>query len=126
MTEAGEFADVGAVDDFPEGRLRVVEVHDRSVGVVQWKGEFLALRNICPHQYGPVCGGHAMRMIIEDSERTLEVDKERLVVVCPWHSWEFDAKTGKPIWASSRYRLTTYPTRVRSQRVEVGDQRVRN
>lgn len=114
------YVDAGAADDFEDGILQVLTLGERSVGVVRWKGEFFALRNICPHQYGPVCAGHAMPMIVSDPSRTLEIDEQRLVIVCPWHSWEFDARTGRPIWADANYRLRTYPTEVRDGRVLVG------
>jgi nitrite reductase/ring-hydroxylating ferredoxin subunit len=120
------FVDAGAADDFQDGILQVLTLGERSVGVVRWKGEFFALRNICPHQYGPVCSGHAMPMIVSDPDRTLAVDEERLVVICPWHSWEFDARTGRPIWADANYRLTTYPTQVCDGRVLVGLRRQRS
>ncbi len=41
-------------------------------------GEFRALDNWCPHRRGPLGQGWI----------------EGGAVVCPWHSWAFDAKTG--------------------------------
>src|SRR5690242_1236078 len=103
------FVDVGEIEDFPEGKPKIVQLAGREVGVTRWRGEVFALRNICPHQYGPVCGGYAMPMVVGDVNGVLEVDDDRLVMVCPWHGWEFDARTGAAAWGKSHYKLKTYP-----------------
>jgi nitrite reductase (NADH) small subunit len=41
-------------------------------------GEFSALDNVCPHRGGPLGQG--------------SVEGES--VICPWHSWTFNLKTG--------------------------------
>jgi nitrite reductase/ring-hydroxylating ferredoxin subunit len=114
------FTDVGAVDEFEEARPRVFTVSGRQVGVVMWHGEAFALRNVCPHEYGPVCGGFTMPMIVGDEIGTMEIDEDRLVVICPWHGWEFDARSGRAAWRDdSTYRLKTYPTKIEDGRVLV-------
>jgi len=113
------FVDVGAAEEFAEGRPRVIQLAGREIGVTLWQGEVFALRNICPHQYGPVCGGYAMPMLLGDADGVLEVDDDRLVIVCPWHGWEFDARTGRAAWGPSAYRLKTFPARIEDGRVLV-------
>ena len=46
-----------ASDEIPPGSRKIVEVDGRSIGVFNVDGEFLALRNRCPHQGGPLCEG---------------------------------------------------------------------
>jgi nitrite reductase/ring-hydroxylating ferredoxin subunit len=113
------YVDVGAAEDFPEGEPRVVQLAGREVGIARWRGEVFALRNICPHQYGPVCGGYAMPMLLGDVNGVLEVDDDKLVIVCPWHGWEFDARTGRAAWGQSAYRLKTFPAKIETGRVLV-------
>ena len=113
------FVDVGEIEDFPEGKPKIVQLAGREVGVTRWRGEVFALRNICPHQYGPVCGGYAMPMVVGDVNGVLEVDDDRLVMVCPWHGWEFDARTGAAAWGKSHYKLKTYPAKIEDGRVLV-------
>lgn len=116
----GAYVDVGSVEDFGEGRPRIVEVGGREIGVVRWREELFALRNICPHQYGPMCRGHTMPLLTGDAdEGTIAADEDRPVVVCPWHGWEFDARTGRAAWGPSTYRIKTYPVVVEDGRVLV-------
>jgi nitrite reductase (NADH) small subunit len=42
-------------------------------------GEFAAVDNLCPHRQGPLGQGWI----------------EGGAVVCPWHSWTFDLRTGE-------------------------------
>ena len=48
---------VATVDEIPPGERKIVEIGGRSLGIFNIKGEFYALRNICPHQGGPLCEG---------------------------------------------------------------------
>lgn len=114
------FVDVGAVEDFQQGKPRIVVVGGREVGVLRWDGEVFAVRNICPHQYGPMCRGHAMPLLTGDVEEgAIATDHEHPVIVCPWHGWEFDARTGRAAWGPSTYRIKTYPVKVEDGRVLV-------
>lgn len=113
------FTDVGGDEEFEEGIARVVVVEGRQVGVIRWRDEVYALRNICPHEYAPVCNGHAMPLITGDHTGEIDFDEDRLVVVCPWHGWEFEARTGLAAWGRSTYRLKTYPAKIEDGRVLV-------
>src|SRR5947207_3268589 len=48
---------VGTVDEIPVGGRKIVEVAGRSIGIFNVAGEYVALRNRCPHQGGPLCLG---------------------------------------------------------------------
>jgi 3-phenylpropionate/trans-cinnamate dioxygenase ferredoxin subunit len=113
------FVDIGPFDELKEGRPKLVQVAGREVGVIRWQDEVFALRNICPHQYGPVCGGHAMPLIVAGDDGEIDIDDSCLVVVCPWHGWEFDARTGRAAWGEAAYRLKVYPAKVERGRVLV-------
>src|SRR6201999_1087506 len=91
----------------------------RQVGVIRWRDEFFALRNICPHQYGPVCRGYTMLKIVTrpDDVGTMDVDDDTLVLTCPWHGWEFDVRTGRAAWADVPARLRTFAVQVENGRV---------
>jgi nitrite reductase (NADH) small subunit len=113
------FVDVGAENEFQEGQAKVVAVEGRQIGVIRWRTEFYALRNICPHQFAPVCGGYTMPMLVGDHDGHVSVDNDRLVVVCPWHGWEFEARTGRAAGANSSHKLKTYPTKIEGGRIYV-------
>ena len=44
-------------DDVPDDRGLIVEVAGRELGIFRHGDEFFALRNLCPHQRGPVAEG---------------------------------------------------------------------
>jgi len=56
---------------------QVMEAGD--VCLARVSGELRAVENICPHRGGPLGQGWI----------------EGGAVVCPWHSWTFDLKTGE-------------------------------
>jgi nitrite reductase/ring-hydroxylating ferredoxin subunit len=110
--------DVGAVEDFPEGKVRVVTVQQREVGVVAWRGTWFAVRNICPHLGAPVCEGELWPMLSQDSvDAELRVEHDRPLLMCPWHRWEFDVSTGACV--TGRERLKTHAVQIEDGRVLV-------
>ena len=66
------------------------------------EGELHALNGICPHRGGPLGQGWV----------------ERESVVCPWHSWSFNLKTGiaeHPV----KQQVRVYPLTVKGEDVLV-------
>ena len=62
-------------------------------------GEFFAYLNHCPHMGGPACQGKIIAKVEEviADDRTskgMEFSKTKMNVVCPWHGFEFDIRTG--------------------------------
>jgi nitrite reductase/ring-hydroxylating ferredoxin subunit len=90
----------GKVEDYAEGMRRVIDCGDQEVGVFKIDGEFYAWFNRCAHVDGPVCQGRIMRRVLEplDDEkcvRELAYDEHELNIICPWHGWEYNIKTGR-------------------------------
>jgi nitrite reductase/ring-hydroxylating ferredoxin subunit len=48
---------VGRVSDFQDGDRKIIDANAKSVGIFRIGDEFYALRNRCPHQFGPLCLG---------------------------------------------------------------------
>ena len=113
------YVDVGSVEDFPAGKVRVVTVDEREVGVVAWEGNWFALRNICPHLGAPLCSGPLRPLLTQESvaSRDLTVERDRPVLMCPWHHWEFDLQTGMSV--TGHERVKTYPVFVQDGRVKL-------
>jgi nitrite reductase (NADH) small subunit len=111
--------DVGAVEDFREGQIKVVQVDRRDIGILRWRGGFFALRNVCPHLGAPLCLGEVGPALTGTSDlgSDLEVDNDKVRIVCPWHRWDFDARTGRSF--TGRLRAMTYPVTVKRARVMV-------
>ena len=86
--------------EIAEGQRKVIAAGDAEVGVFRVDGELYAWRNHCPHQGGPVCQGRMMKRVeerLDDDKRSLGIHYAAagLNIVCPWHGYEFDVKTGR-------------------------------
>jgi nitrite reductase/ring-hydroxylating ferredoxin subunit len=69
------------------------------VAVFKLDGQFFAYLNPCPHMGGPACQGKMMAKVEEiiADDRTskgMSFSKTKMHVVCPWHGYEFDIRTG--------------------------------
>jgi nitrite reductase (NADH) small subunit len=75
----GQWVRIGAVGEMPaEGSLREFAGKGVPLCVARIGGELAALENECPHRGASLAEG-----AIEDGH-----------IVCPWHGWCFDPKTG--------------------------------
>ena len=83
---------------------QVMEAEVRGVGVclANVSGELSALDNVCPHRQGPLGQGWV----------------EGEAVVCPWHSWAFNAKTGVAVYPEGE-RVGSFAVRVEGEDVLV-------
>lgn len=103
---------VAMVDEIPPGERKIVEVAGRSIGVFNVGGEFYALRNICPHQGGPLCEGRLTGFIMARVPGEYTYTRRGEIVRCPWHGWEFDVKTGQSWFDPVQTRVRAYPVTV--------------
>lgn len=68
--------------DLKEGKSAIIVTDDGDeIALFKVKGEVYALANACPHEGGPLGEGSI-------TGRS---------VICPWHEWEFDLKSGSCI-----------------------------
>ena len=104
---------VATVDELPEGSHKVVTVAGREMGIFNIHGEFYAIPNSCIHQNGPLCLGATSGTVIANVESEWKPvwTHEGEVVVCPWHSLEFNVITGRCL-AYPNKKLPTYRLRV--------------
>ena len=111
-------ADVGPSEAFAEGDMHIVSVGKREIGVVRWQGELFAIRNLCPHMLAPVCAGTLVPRLTGPSYGVAEPDPGSAVLVCPWHRWEYDLRSGYNV-RDRRYRLKTYQAWEQAGRVKI-------
>jgi nitrite reductase (NADH) small subunit len=105
---------LGSTADFPEGSHGVIRVEHRSVGVFNIGGELFALRNVCPHQAGPVCeSARTTGTLVADVDHDWELEwaHDGEIIACPWHGLEFHVPTGR-CFGHSGYRLRRYRVRI--------------
>jgi 3-phenylpropionate/trans-cinnamate dioxygenase ferredoxin component len=93
---------VGEVADIGVGEGRVVEAEGRTLALFNVDGAFYALDNSCAHRGGPLGEG----------------DLDGTVVVCPWHAWRWDVKTGANV-NNPAVKMACFPVSVDGGRVFV-------
>ena len=86
-------------DELKAGDRRVVSCDGTEVGVFMVDGQLVAWHNECPHRSGPVCQGRIYKRVVEPiasdgTVRELAYDENVTNIVCSWHGYEFDLKTG--------------------------------
>jgi nitrite reductase (NADH) small subunit len=91
-----ELVKICTVDELPaNGHAKEVLAGHRMLCLANVDGELAAMDNVCPHRGGPLAEG-----LIENGK-----------VVCPWHAWEFDPRSGECSTVSGItvevYRITT-------------------
>jgi nitrite reductase/ring-hydroxylating ferredoxin subunit len=90
---------VGASQRVAEGNRLVVDVGETTIGIFRVEGKLYAYLNKCAHQGGPVCQGKIVPRVTELIDERGEshgfaFDEANLHIVCPWHGFEYDIKTG--------------------------------
>ncbi|HUP44646.1 MAG TPA: Rieske 2Fe-2S domain-containing protein [Thermoanaerobaculia bacterium] len=73
-----DYIDVAALGEIPQGRPVTRMAGDRRIALCRTASGVHALDNTCPHRGGPLGEGD---LIGEE-------------LVCPWHLWSFDVKSG--------------------------------
>lgn len=107
---------VGELREFAEGGYRVLRVDDFEFGIFRQGGRLTAYENYCPHDGGPVCQGKVIPRVEEElasdqTSRGLRFS-DRRNIVCPWHGWEFDIRTGQSYCDPRRFRVKAFPVHV--------------
>ena len=109
---------VGKVSDFANGDRKIIDVNGKSIGVFRFDDRFYAIRNRCPHQFGPLCVGTLAQRAVSDGPGDLRMDDGPPLIACPWHGWEYDLATGQSFMGPGRgamaalsYEVTVQPGR---------------
>jgi nitrite reductase (NADH) small subunit len=80
----------------------------RKIALSRVGDEIFALRDACPHRAGPLSCGR--------------VSTARLELICPWHFFRFDLRTGASV-TNSELIAETYPVVIENGNVYVSIQR---
>ena len=97
------YVKVASESELPgEGEAREFEIDGKAMCIANVGGSITAMDNFCLHMGGPLGQGY-----IEGSK-----------VVCPWHGWEYDPKTGQ-LEDDPKTRIPVYPIKVENGEVFV-------
>jgi nitrite reductase (NADH) small subunit len=94
LTTQSELPHAGEAREFPLG--------DKVICVANVNGTISAMDNVCLHRGGPLGQG------------VIEGDK----VVCPWHGWQWDPKTGQAA-QNPAAKVAVYPLKVEGDDVMI-------
>jgi len=102
---------IGKLSDIADGDYRIVSVDQLEVGIFRNGSKVLAYENMCPHAGGPVCQGKIFNKVEEvitpdKKSAGLRFGKARHIV-CPWHGYEYDIKTGECV-SDRKLKLRKY------------------
>ena len=91
-----EFVKIGSKEQLPPmGEAREFVCAGKTICVANRNGEYSALDNVCIHRGGPLGQG------------VVEGDK----LICPWHGWQYDPKTGESAHNPS-VKVAVYPMKL--------------
>jgi nitrite reductase/ring-hydroxylating ferredoxin subunit len=107
-------------DELAPGQARVVSLNDGRRTIVVGRaqdGEYFAVSGRCPHQGGPMAYGILTGTVASDQVGKYCWSADT-VIRCPWHSYDFDAKSGRWL-AGEGMRLPTFPVAVEDDNVVI-------
>jgi nitrite reductase (NADH) small subunit len=91
-----QWVKICSIAEAPEpGKVVEAEVQGVGVCLANLNGELSALDNWCPHRRGPLGQGWI----------------EGEAVICPWHSWAFNLKTGRAEYPEPE-KVDVFPLRL--------------
>ncbi len=93
---------LATVGELPPDSVIEVEHEGERYAICNAGGEMRALSGVCPHHGGPLGQGTVIQGLL----------------VCPWHMWEFDSKSGVCLVDPTR-GVPTFPVKVEGTRVYV-------
>ena len=95
------YVTVCKTSELTAGRGRLVQLGGHNLALFKVDGEVFAVDNQCRHRGGPLHEGEVFEC----------------AVVCPWHGWEYDLRTGND--HVGRTRLDCYPVRIEGDEVQI-------
>jgi nitrite reductase/ring-hydroxylating ferredoxin subunit len=109
---------------FPKAELdrdgrKVVRVGRREILVVDDRGTPRALFNRCPHRQATLTAGPLRSARPPAGVGGMAYDRERQVLLCPWHRYEFDLESGRCPADPQRLRVATYEVHVEGDEIAV-------
>jgi nitrite reductase (NADH) small subunit len=103
MVIMSKLVKVAEMKDIAPGTGKVVQAEGRSLALFNVAGTFHAIDNTCTHESGPLGEG---ALVGE-------------VVTCPWHSTEFNVRTGEALGPLTEEGVQSYPVKVQGDDVLV-------
>ena len=98
----GRWVQVARAEEVPQGSGKTVRAGEIALALFNEDGEFFAIGDTCPHQGASLGEG-----LLHEGR-----------VICPWHSWVFEIRTGQCAHVP-QIGVSSYPTRRSGDAIEV-------
>jgi nitrite reductase/ring-hydroxylating ferredoxin subunit len=122
VDEAGARTRVCEEGDLAPGDMRIMHGGRRKVLLCRAEnGEYFAVASKCPHQGAGLVAGTFGGSIAAADVGRYRYDNACATVRCPWHGWEYDARTGAPLAGGNPTRIAVYTVVVIDGAVYVDD-----
>nr|VFJ98223.1 MAG: 3-phenylpropionate/trans-cinnamate dioxygenase ferredoxin subunit [Candidatus Kentron sp. LFY] len=96
--------DVAPIGEFKSNTCRSITTEDGTeIAVFNLDDGFYAIEDACTHDYKTLSTG--------------KIDGDQ--IICPWHGARFHIKTGEALTALAHDTVTTFPTRIEKEMVQV-------
>lgn len=102
-TQTGSWVEVTTTDKIPAGKVIHVAPAGTHMALANIAGKLFAVDARCPHKLGPLARG-----TVQHNE-----------IVCPWHRFRFDVRTGQSAAPAATFSVRTYPVRTVDDRVQI-------
>jgi len=97
------FVRIAAKSELPEtDEAREFTYGDKLICIANVGGTFTAMDNVCVHRGGPLGQG-----VVSGGK-----------VICPWHGWEYDPKTGAASHDPTA-KVAVYPVKIEGENVMI-------
>jgi len=89
--------------ELPVGKSAIVSAGEEEIALFNYKGEYYAITNKCPHRGAPLGEGR-----IEEG-----------IVICPNHEWRYELATGNNM-QNPELKIKSYPVRIKNEYIYIG------
>lgn len=108
---------VASTDEVPIGARKIVHINGKSIGVFNVNGRYVAILNLCPHAFAPICAGKVGGTTLKSAPGDFKWGRDNEIIKCPWHGWEFDLLSGSCL--TDKRRLHHYEVDVIQQEIYI-------
>jgi nitrite reductase (NADH) small subunit len=109
---------VGEAAELVEGKFKIIQEGALNIGVTRLRdGTVRAVRNWCPHKGAAICKGIIGGTWPPSSPGDLAYDRDGEILICPWHGFEYDLKTGDELYRKVPTRLRFYEVIERDSKI---------
>jgi nitrite reductase (NADH) small subunit/3-phenylpropionate/trans-cinnamate dioxygenase ferredoxin subunit len=79
MNQDVSWTAVAQAEELQDGGSKAFSIGSNEIALFKHGEEYFAVANECAHYGAPLCGGYVRNG----------------AVMCPWHGWQFDLRTGE-------------------------------